>query len=99
VIGNMAGVMSFRTTQRGSRGRGRIYMGPIGEGNNENNFLSTTVQAGMVTQWSNFHTAMRAHTPVIDPVVASYVHADAHSITSIRADAKIGTQRRRLQRA
>jgi hypothetical protein len=96
LIPSMAGVVSFATTQRGPRGRGRVYVGPITESQQDGGFLETTALTEMLTGWGQWHAAMRAGSPSIDPVVASYVHADAHSIVSIRVDFVVGTQRRRL---
>jgi len=90
-------VMSFHTDQRGARGRGRMYIGPVREEAVGNGLFDGTVTGNAAVAWVNFHEALRAATVPLDPVVASYVHADAHSITSVRADTVAGIQRRRQQ--
>lgn len=88
-------VVSFHTAQRGSRGRGRIYYGPMAEGQIENGKISTAAATTIADAWHDFHLAMAAAPAAWESVVASYVHADAHVITSTRCDIPLGTQRRR----
>lgn len=95
-IMNDAAVISFHTGQRGSRGRGRLYQGPITETRQSNGLLDGGDVSDTVSAWSTFHASMRSGSPSIDPVVASYKWADSHSIVSIRVDSVVGSQRRRL---
>lgn len=88
-------VISFRTAQRGSRGRGRIYYGPIGEGQMTDGTISPAAATTIADAWHDFHLAMAAESSAWESVVASYVHSDAHVITTTRCDIALGTQRRR----
>lgn len=97
-IPNMAMVISEKTGQRGARGRGRVFVGPVSEGQSNGGFFDSGFAAAVLSNWDDFHDALVASTPSVVPVVASYVHEDAHDITSYRVDIKAGTQRRRLQR-
>lgn len=94
-IPNLCALMSLHTAQRGSRGRGRCYVGPITETAQADGIFDATKAATMLTGWNNFIAALVANTPHLELVVASYRHADAHSITSIRVDSVCATQRRR----
>jgi hypothetical protein len=91
----VAAVVSLKTGQRGSRGRGRFYGGPIPEAGQENGVLNATRVTDMTTGWNAFVAALIAGSPSLHLVVASYKHADAHDVTSIRVDSILGTQRRR----
>lgn len=98
-IPNMANCVAFHTARRGPRGRGRIFIGPIAESEQEDGLMNSTATAIAVAEnWVTLHAAMRAADPSIDPVVASYAHADANSITSVRCNFKLASQRRRLDR-
>lgn len=88
-------VMSWHTAQRGPRGRGRTYIGPVREEAVTAGLFDATVQGNLVDAWAEFHDNLRSGSPILVPVVASYTHADAHEITSIRCDGVAGTQRRR----
>lgn len=89
-------VMSFHTPHRGARGRGRMYIGPITESCQDAGLIDTSKATEAVDAWGLFITALatKATAPLL--VVASYVHADVHTVTSLRADAVTGTQRRRV---
>jgi len=87
-------LLSLHTAQRGPRGRGRMYIGPIVEAAQANGVLNTTDGADMDVAWSDFISAM--DTDNMPMVVASYVHADFHLLTSINIDSLVATQRRRL---
>ena len=97
-IYNAAAVLSQHTAQRGPRGRGRSYIGPITESVTANGILDATVGANMLSGWNSVHTAMLGSTPPATPVVASYKHADAHDVTGIRIDNYVGSMRRRLDK-
>lgn len=85
--------VSFKTLQRGPRGRGRIYIGPIAE-NAVNNGIITgfgDVTAG----WNAFNEDLADTDSAASLVVASYVHAQAGAVTAIGCDQPAATQRRR----
>lgn len=86
-------VVSLKTAQRGSRGRGRVYLGPVGEGASTNGNILTADATTMATAWQTFITAMAAAGHQL--VIASYVHTDSHPVTNHQVDIPIGTQRRR----
>jgi len=94
-VPNTAGVVSFHTAQRGSRGRGRMYVGPVTEDIIDNGELQGSNAADMRQGWEDFITALPLQTPSLELVVASYVHADSHQVTNFRVDTILGTQRRR----
>lgn len=94
VIPQATAVVSFHTAQRGPRGRGRMYVGPIAESMQAQGVLNTTAHDDMGVAWVDFiENLSNADTPL---QVASYVHADAHEVTNVNVDVMIGTQRRRL---
>ena len=95
-IPQSAGVLSFRTTQRGSRGRGRIFLGPIAEDNQAQGIVNNTIRNTVLADWQAFQAALIAASPACDLVVASYVHADAHLVTTIKADQVVGTIKARV---
>jgi hypothetical protein len=94
LIPQSAAVVSFRTTQRGSRGRGRMYVGPIAESAQANGTLDSTVSGLLAVAWADFITDMAGDSTPL--VVASYLHADAHDVDTFAIDSLVGTQRRRL---
>lgn len=95
-IPNTACVVSLRTSQRGARGRGRVYLGPTLEAWLVNGFIEESVRAEVQAAWITFASDLQAFGDPIDLGVASYTHADFHSIAGITADRVAGTQRRRL---
>lgn len=97
-IREAAFVVSLHTAQRGSRGRGRQYVGPLVEAEQSAGIALPARTAILTTGWLGFKTNLAAGTPSLELVIASYVHADAHPVTSIRTDSVIGVQRRRLDR-
>jgi len=94
IVPEACGVMSFHTGQRGPRGRGRMYIGPC----KENRIADGQVDSAWVTEATGGFNAFVLSLGLNDcaMAVASYVHRDAHAITSVRADVAMGTQRRRL---
>lgn len=89
-------VISLKTTQRGSRGRGRCFIGPIGETVTQGGKILTadaTTIAGIWNGWANALVTAGSQL-----VVASYLHADAHNVSSLRCDIPLGVQRRRQDR-
>jgi hypothetical protein len=93
-IAQCCSVVSHHTAQRGPRGRGRTYVGPLVESAQANGVLNSTVQGQQATAWSNFVAGMASDSAPM--VVASYVHADANEVTSLHVDTICGTQRRRI---
>lgn len=93
-------VVSLRTAARGPRGRGRVFIGPIGEGDNTHGVLNggSAEGDGIAANWESFAALLAALTPAVRLVVASYVHADANDVVSFRVDINLGTQRRRQDR-
>jgi len=89
-------LVSLHTAQRGSRGRGRVYLGPITEGKQADGTLVAASQIQTLDAWAAWQENMLSATPSIELGVASYTHADFHPVTSIRVDSIIATQRRRL---
>jgi hypothetical protein len=84
-------VISLRTAQRGSRGRGRVFLGPLPESKQSQGIWTAGTTIGAA--WASFADAMFVDSWEL--VVASYVHADAHRVTSIHNDSVIGLQKRR----
>jgi hypothetical protein len=93
IVPAASGVLSLHTAQRGPRGRGRLYLGPPGEGIIATGQLASGTPANIAGAWATFNAAMAADG--FFHCVASYVHADSHDITSYRCDTLLGTQRRR----
>jgi len=85
-------VASWHTAQRGARGRGRTYFGPIsenGQSGGHGGWNAVTVGSELM-DYVAFVAAAGG-----DLVVASYAHTDAHDITSAKNDGALRTQRRR----
>jgi len=95
IIPAAAAVLSFHTPQRGPRGRGRLYIGPIGEGVQAGGVLTGTNALDMVGAWQDVATDLAASSIAASLGVASYVHAEVNGVTSISMRPQIGTQRRR----
>lgn len=91
----IAAVVSLRTTQRGPRGRGRVFVGPVAEDSAGSGILSSTSQGLMLSAWRDFQDSLEAATPVTHLCVASYAHDDQHIVTSIHVPSTLATQRRR----
>jgi len=94
-IPSAAAVLSFHTNQRGPRGRGRLYIGPITESSQHDGLLDAGVNASSVAAWNAFNDDIAASTSVMSLGVASYTHADIHGVTSISMRIPYGCQRRR----
>lgn len=90
VVGTAA-VLSLHTAQRGSRGRGRMFLGPIAEARLIGGRVSPSND--IVVGWGAFIASMISEG--VPMGVASYAHADFHPITSHRIDSVPGQQRRR----
>jgi hypothetical protein len=88
-----AAVVSLKTAQRGPQGRGRQYVGPVGEANQDGGELDPDNRADLQTAWLDFTGGLESHDMGL--VVASYVHAAAYPVVGIHVDNLLGTQRRR----
>ena len=88
-------IISLGTGQRGSANRGRVFLGPVSETRMANGQLIAGVRASLNTAWATFLTDLTSNSPVMDLVVASYVHATDNAVTSCAAKDVLGTLRRR----
>lgn len=95
---NTAAVLSFRTLQRGPRGRGRIFIGPTGESEVDDSVIATGIRSSNTTAWNSFNDELAGSSSAASLVVASYVHAQAGAVTSISMRASVGTMHRRQRR-
>lgn len=91
----VAAVVSLRSTQRGPRGRGRQYVGPLVEQAQDQGVMENTTRVNLENAWKDFQTNLGEVDPAMTLVVASYVHANAFDVMSISVDTITGTQRRR----
>lgn len=89
----VAAVVSFKTAQKGARGRGRMYIGPLAEISQNTGVLTSGDQTTMLVGWDNFLDSLQAADKPF--TIASYQHADHHELTSHRVDNLVGTMRRR----
>lgn len=92
-IQSACALIDLYTAQRGPRGRGRVFLGPIGESAQANGFV--TSPAAVSDGW-NATIAAWAGSDAGQLVVASYVHADAHEVVTASCRSVYGSQRRRL---
>jgi len=90
-----AAVLSLHSPQRGPRGRGRLYIGPIGEAAQANGLVGSGNVSGMLSAWSAFETSLAASSISGSLGVASYVHSEVNGVTSLSMRPQCGTQRRR----
>lgn len=95
VIPASSGVLSLRTNTRGPRGRGRLYLGPTGEGVQDNGSLGATTVTAMQSAWTTFIDDLAGLAHPLPMVVASYKHATSDYVVSVSMDTLCGTQRRR----
>ena len=95
VLPQVATVVSLHTTLRGSKGRGRCYVGPMGETQVTNGHVASASQTTMGAAWIAFLAALKAGSPVCELVIASYKHASDQEVIAVRIDDVCGTQRRR----
>lgn len=96
LIPQACALVSLHTSTRGPRGRGRVYVGPLLEGDQADGLLNGSRATTMLNGWGEFIANLASGTPSLELVVASYVHATAATVTSVRIDTVIATQRRRL---
>lgn len=91
-------VVSMHTAQRGPRGRGRKYVGPIVEGKMTDGSLNVDAVGEMQDAWDLLLGQWNSPAGDLRLGIASYVHSDFHPVTSARVDGVLGTQRRRQDR-
>jgi hypothetical protein len=104
-------VVTFKTSQRGKRHTGRIFIGYVAEDKMANGSLDPTSQATMQGAWTAF--VANAATAGVPLVVASYGHdgapppprptrpafaASAVTVNTASVSSTLGTQRRRQSR-
>lgn len=89
----LAAIVSLKTSQRGARGRGRLYAGPAGESKQSGGFFAAVDVGHMQTAWDDFLAAMSGNG--VNLCIASYAHEDFHVVTSAHVELTGGTQRRR----
>lgn len=88
-------VMSLRTAQRGPRGRGRSYIGPVADSTIQDGQVFGESYENLQVAWAAFLEAASELDPLISLCVASYTHSDQHVVTGITFRQVLGTQRRR----
>lgn len=87
-------IMSIKTGTRGPQGRGRLFLGPIGEPTQNGGRAVGDGIDHLNTAWGDFVTSLFTDGVLFG--MASYTHAQFHGVESILAKPYIGTQRRRL---
>lgn len=95
LVPQVAGVLSMRTAQRGSRGRGRLFLGPCGESDIDSGNLAIGIPPAMVAAWQEWADELAANPLNISFGVASYTHEEVNGVTSFSMRRPCGTQRRR----
>jgi len=88
-------VYTHHTAQRGSRGRGRNYYGPVCEAAQENGLGFWNTDNARLEQLALQSSMALAD---VEWVVASYLHSDAHPITSFACSPYLHTMRHRAHR-
>lgn len=97
-IPQLACIIKLHTGLRGQANRGRLYLGPIGEGAQAGGVIGTTQLTNMTTAWASFWANLASGTPALKLGVASYKHAVFHELDIAPAPELLaGTQRRRMQ--
>lgn len=92
-----AAIMKIKTDVRGPRGRGRSYIGPVAEDQQDSGVLAVGARNSMQDAWNEFLPALQALDPEIFLVVASYTHGDYNLVVNLVWESILGTQRRRQQ--
>jgi len=95
MIPNAAAVLSLRTPQRGARGRGRQYIGPVSEAALTDGKIVESYRGAMVGAWQDAGVSLAGSPITASFGVASYAHAEVNGVTSISMRVPGGTQRRR----
>jgi hypothetical protein len=91
-------VVSLYTGLRGRSGRGRIYLPACTETSITDGLLAVGTTDSIRTGWESIMTDFNNYDPSLPLVVASYRHATAEPVTSIRVRSGVGTQRNRQER-
>jgi hypothetical protein len=97
IIFNIALCLGFLTGQRGPRGRGRLFLGPITEGNIAGPSFHLVDFAALAGAWDAWSADM--NTAGVVPGVASYAHHDFHAATAYRANFRPSPLSARLRAA
>jgi len=97
LIPQAAGVLSLHTDQRGPRGRGRMFLGPLGEADQDAGYIGISTPALVTDAWDDFNDALEASSIDARMVVASYVHAEYNPVRTFSMRRKTGTMRRRMK--
>lgn len=91
-----AAVVTFASTIRGPRGRGRIFLPFIAESGQTAGVLSSGSVTTMQAAWTAFINAMGAGS--WPQHVVSAVHTDSHVVGAVTVRSFLKTQRRRARR-
>jgi hypothetical protein len=97
ILFNIAMCLGWLTAQRGPRGRGRLFLGPVSESNVVSSSFNGVDFTALANAWDLWGAAMIAAD--CTPVVASYAHHDAHPVTGYRANFKPSPLSSRLKAA
>jgi hypothetical protein len=91
----VAAVLSILTTQRGPRGRGRMFLGPMGEAAASEGLVDGGKRAEAVAGWNEFQAEISGLATPMDMGVASYVYAEFNPVNHFAMRQPVGTLRRR----
>lgn len=95
LVPQVAGCMNLYTPQRGPRGRGRMFMGPVGEGVITDGLVSEAARNNTLGAWDDLQDELAGSTIAASLGVASYVHAEVNGVTRLGFRQAGATQRRR----
>lgn len=95
ILPAVAAVLSFRTIERGPKGRGRLYLGPITEAAQSNGLLDVDDVTAWRAAWVAVNDSLADSSINASLGVASYTHEEVTGVTSISMRQQVGTQRRR----
>ena len=96
-IAQAACIVSFGTGQRGPRGRGRVFLPFVAEGEQQAGFIAGSRVTSVTDAWAQFVIDMATDDDQ-QLCVASYVHADEHDVTSTICKNVTGTIKARNDR-
>jgi hypothetical protein len=91
-----ATLVSLRSSLRGARNRGRLFLPFLAESVQSNGALATSTRTLMQAGWNSFLTTLTSSST--DLVVASYKFPGAQIVTGALVEQMIATQRRRMSR-
>lgn len=94
-IPEAAAVVSLKTAQRGARGRGRKFIGPLCESRQADGKIPGVDIDHLRDGWTALLSEFSDPVADIRLGIASYVHADFHPVTSFAVDSFTGVLRRR----